>query len=45
MGPKDWRFSFSPSDEYSGLISFRTDEEFTGLYKMRACSQEWLMRD
>ena len=23
--PKDWSFSFSPSDEYSGLISFRTD--------------------
>ena len=23
--PKDWRFSISPSNEYSGLISFRTD--------------------
>ena len=23
--PKYWRFSISPSDEYSGLISFRTD--------------------
>ena len=23
--PKYWRFSFSPSDEYSGLISFRID--------------------
>ena len=23
--PKDWSFSFSPSSEYSGLISFRTD--------------------
>ena len=24
-GPKYWSFSFSPSNEYSGLISFRTD--------------------
>ena len=24
-GPKYWSFSISPSDEYSGLISFRTD--------------------
>ena len=23
--PKDWSFSISPSNEYSGLISFRTD--------------------
>ena len=23
--PKDWSFSFSPSNEYSGLISFRMD--------------------
>ena len=23
--PKNWSFSFSPSSEYSGLISFRTD--------------------
>ena len=23
--PKDWRFSFSPSNEHSGLIFFRTD--------------------
>ena len=23
--PKDWRFSISPSNEYSGLISFRMD--------------------
>ena len=23
--PKDWRFSISPSNEYSGLISFRID--------------------
>ena len=23
--PKSWSFSFSPSKEYSGLISFRTD--------------------
>ena len=23
--PKDWRFSISPSNEYSGLISFRVD--------------------
>ena len=23
--PKDWSFSISPSSEYSGLISFRTD--------------------
>ena len=23
--PKDWNFSFSPSNEYSGLISFRID--------------------
>ena len=23
--PNDWSFSFSPSNEYSGLISFRTD--------------------
>ena len=24
-GPKYWSFSFSPSNEYSGLISFRID--------------------
>ena len=24
-GPKDWSFGFSPSNEYSGLISFRID--------------------
>ena len=24
-GPKDWSFSFSPSNEYSGLIFFRID--------------------
>ena len=24
-GPKDWSFSISPSNEYSGLISFRMD--------------------
>ena len=24
--PKYWSFSFSPSNEYSGLISFRTDQ-------------------
>ena len=24
-GPKHWSFSFSPSNEYSGLISFRID--------------------
>ena len=24
-GPKSWSFSISPSNEYSGLISFRTD--------------------
>ena len=24
-GPKDWSFSISPSNEYSGLISFRID--------------------
>ena len=23
--PKDWSFSFSPSSEYSGLVSFRID--------------------
>ena len=43
--PKDWSFSFSPSNEYAGLISFRIDEASQGLHKMRACSQEWLMRD
>ena len=25
MGPKYWSFTFSPSSEYSGLISFRID--------------------
>ena len=25
MWPKDWSFSFSPSNEYSGFISFRID--------------------
>ena len=25
MWPKDWSFSFSPSNEYPGLISFRID--------------------
>ena len=25
QGAKDWSFSFSPSNEYSGLISFRID--------------------
>ena len=45
--PKHWSFSFgiSASNDYSGLISLRTDEVSRGLYKTRACSQESVMRN